>query len=83
MFDFGTYNFLVFAGFLALQYILSTRKSAYWGAIIPVLFVSYLSWIYSTAEIESFVAYIIILLIGLLFLSEEWSLGRKKLQKNN
>lgn len=83
MFDFGMYSFLIYAGLLALQYFLSTRKSPYWGAIIPVLFVTHLSWLYSTAEIDSFTAYIIILVIGLIFLTEKWSQGRKNIQKNN
>lgn len=83
MLGFGTYDFLIYAGFLGVQYFLSTRKSAYWGGIIPVLFVFWLSWQFSTAQIESVIAYIVILLVGLLFLSEQWSMGRKSLQKNS
>lgn len=86
MLGFGAYDFLIYAGFLGVQYFLSTRKSSYWGAIIPILFVSWLSWKFITAQIESVIAYIVILLVGILFLSEQWSMGRKVLrnhEKNN
>src|SRR5699024_3051608 len=81
MFGFNEYNFLIYGGILALQYFFSTRKSGYWGIIIPLLFVSGLSWMYATAIIESLFAYLAFLFIGLLILSVEWEEGRNKVKK--
>lgn len=81
MFGFNEYDFLIYGGILALQYFFSTRKSGYWGLVIPVLFVMGLSWMYATAKIDSLIAYLAFLFIGLLFLSVQWEIGRNKLQK--
>ncbi|HLR53914.1 MAG TPA: hypothetical protein VK078_04235 [Pseudogracilibacillus sp.] len=83
MFGFNEYNFLIYGGILALQYFFSTRKSGYWGIIIPLLFVSGLSWMYATAIIESLFAYLAFLFIGLLILSVEWEAGREQLKKES
>lgn len=81
MFGFGFYDVLIIAGFLGIQYFLSTRNSVYWGAVIPVLLVSWLTWMLLTARIDSVLAYILILITGLIFLSMEWSEGRKALHR--
>ncbi|CDQ37938.1 MULTISPECIES: hypothetical protein [Virgibacillus] len=73
--------FICIAAF-AVQYFLSTRSSAYWGAIIPVIFVSGLTWMFASNRIESTTAYIIILIVGIILLTEEWHRGRKSLQRN-
>lgn len=80
MFGFGIYDALIIAGFLGLQFFLSARDSAYWGAIIPVLFISWLTWLLVSGEIKSILAYLLILSIGFIVLLLEWSEGRKALR---
>lgn len=64
-----------------MQYFFSTRNNVYWGAIIPVLFVTWLTWRLFTTHIESILAYVLILLVGLAFLTGQWYSGRESLHK--
>ncbi|RKQ30244.1 hypothetical protein [Oceanobacillus halophilus] len=66
----------------AVQYFLSTRHSVYWGAIVPVLFLTGMTWMFITNRIESIIAFLILLVVGMIFLIEQWSRGRKSLKKN-
>ncbi|GGP11588.1 hypothetical protein [Oceanobacillus neutriphilus] len=81
MFGFGIYDAFMIAGFLAIQYFLSTRNNAYWGAVIPVLLVFWLTWSLITGRIESVLAYALILLVGMIVLAMEWHEGREALSK--
>jgi hypothetical protein len=81
MFGFGIYDALIIAGFLGLQYFLSSRNNVYWGAIIPVLFVSWSTWMLLTARVDSILAYMLILIVGFIVLLMEWSEGRKSLRE--
>ncbi|WP_339283949.1 hypothetical protein [Oceanobacillus sp. FSL K6-3682] len=81
MFGFGIYDAFIIAGFLAIQYFLSTRNSVYWGAIIPVLLVFWLTWSLYIGRIESVLAYALILLVGMIVLAMEWHEGRVALSK--
>lgn len=74
-------NIFFFAAALGLQYFLSSRNSAYWGAIIPVLFTASLTWMLVNDRIHSTLAYVLVPL-GLLLLLEQWSRGRKEQRKN-
>ncbi|WP_453989893.1 hypothetical protein [Bacillus nitroreducens] len=80
MFGFGFYDVFLIAGILGVQYFLSTRNSVYWGALIPLVFVSWRTWIFVN-ENEKFLAYALILLVGLAFLIGGWIEGRKALHK--
>lgn len=82
MFGFGFYDAFIIAGMLGIQYFFSTRNSVYWGAIIPVLLVIWLTWMLITVRIESILAYVLILIVGIIFLIEQWSNGRKSLRKH-
>lgn len=73
---------LLAAAALALQYFLSSRHNAYFGAIIPLLFISGLTWMLFTDRVESPLKYVLILGVILLFLLEQWSRGRKALRRN-
>ncbi len=77
--DFDTYRVLFIAAVLAVQFFFSTRDKAYWGAILPVAYIVFLTWMLVTNRIESLVAYILYLLLGMAFLFAEWSGGRKYL----
>jgi nicotinamide riboside transporter PnuC len=80
MFGFGFYDVFIIAGILGVQHVLSTRNSVYWGGLIPLAFVTWHTWVLFN-ENEKFLAYVLILLIGLAFLIGGWYEGRKALQK--
>lgn len=73
---------LLAAAALALQYFLSSRHNFYFGAIIPILVISGLTWMLFTDRVESPLKYVLILGVILLFLLEQWSRGRKALRRN-
>ncbi|MCJ7842119.1 hypothetical protein MUB24_14640 [Lederbergia sp. NSJ-179] len=80
MFGYGVYDVLIIAGFLGIQHFFSTRNNVYWGGVIPVIFVVWRTWVFFT-ENQSFLKYVLILLVGLAFLIGGWHEGRKALQK--
>ncbi len=68
---------------LTLQFFLSSRNNGYLGAIVPVLFLAWLTWMFATDRIESTLAYGLFLVIGLLFLLQQWSSGRRTFRKRS
>jgi len=72
---------LIYAGILAVQFFLSNRNNIYWGAILPVVHIVFLTWLFITNRIESTIGFILYLLLGTLFLCIEWKLGRKYFHK--
>ncbi|MBN6192934.1 hypothetical protein JQN58_39350 [Aneurinibacillus sp. BA2021] len=79
--DFGFYGVFIIAGVLAIQFFFSTRNNAYLGAILPVAYIVFLTWMLVTNRIESTIGYILYVLLGLLFLIAEWNGGRKYLRE--
>jgi hypothetical protein len=75
------YGALMAACVLAVQYFFSTRNNVFWGGIIPVSYIVFLTWMFVTNRIESTIAFILILIIGILFLIAEWNGGRKYLRE--
>lgn len=71
----------IYAGILAVQYFFSTRNNVYWGAIIPVVFTLFLTYMFVTNQIEHIFAFILILILGMLFLFGQWVGGRKSLRR--
>lgn len=71
----------IYAGILAVQYFFSTRNNVYWGAVIPVVFIIFLTWMFVTNHIEHTLAFILILIVGMLFLFGQWVGGRESLRK--
>ena len=82
MFGFGFYDVFIIAGILGIQYFLSTRNSFYWGALIPLIFISWRTWMLFTARIDSVLAYVLILIVGLFFLAAQWHSGRESLHNH-
>lgn len=80
MFGLGFYDVLIIAGILGIQHFLSSRNSVYWGGLIPLTFVVWRTWVFVT-EKGNFLAYLLILLVGLAFLIGGWYEGRKALHK--
>ena len=74
-FDF--YGVFIGAGILAVQFFFSTRNNIYWGAILPVAYIVFLTCLFVTNRIESTMGFILYLLLGMLFLCAEWNGGRK------
>lgn len=81
MFGFGIFDVLIIIAGLALQYFFSTRNHIAWGVFIPIIFTGVIIWQFVTNRIESPLAFILIFLLGLIFLIEEWHSGRKALQR--
>ncbi len=73
---------LAIAAALGVQYFLSNRSNAYLGAIIPIIFVSAMTWRYFDGRFNSFTGYILITGLVLTSLLEQWSRGRKAFKKN-
>ncbi len=67
---------------LAAQYFLSSRNSIYLGVIVPIIAICVLTWMLFTDRIASPLAYILIVLVILVFLLEQWFNGRKTLLKH-
>jgi len=80
MFGFGVFDVLIIAGILGVQHFLASRDSVYWGGLIPLIFIVWRTWMYFSGD-EKFLAYILILLVGLAFLIGGWYEGRKALHK--
>ncbi|EOO33701.1 hypothetical protein [Bacillus mycoides] len=72
---------LIYASILAVQFFLSSRNNIYWGAILPVAHIVFLTWLFITSRIESTSGFILYLLLGMFFLCIEWNLGRKYFHK--
>jgi len=77
--DFGFFNVFIIAAILAVQFFFSTRNHAYLGAVLPIVYFVLLTWSYLSNRMESFLGYILYLLLGLFFLIAEWRGGRKYL----
>lgn len=73
--------FFIIVGMSAFQYFMASRNSFILGAVIPILFTAVTTWMFATNRIESKIAYIVLLVIGLIILIEEWARGRKSLRK--
>ncbi|QWG81424.1 hypothetical protein EXW39_28290 (plasmid) [Bacillus mycoides] len=79
--SFSFYEVFIIAGILAVQFFFSTRNNIYWGAILPVAYIAFLTGLFVTNRIENTIGFILYLLLGLLFLCAEWNGGRKYLHE--
>ncbi len=75
------YNLFIIVGVFAVQYVLSTRDHVIWGAVIPVAYIAFSTWMLITDRFESVLSFMLYSLLGLLFLISEWTVGRKALQQ--
>lgn len=73
--------FLIIVMMSAIQYFMATRNSFVFGFIIPLIFTLTMSWMFVTNRIESTTMFIVLLIVGLILLIEEWVRGRKSLHK--
>lgn len=73
--------FLIIVGMSALQYFMATRNSFILGVIVPIIFFATMTWLFASDRIESITMYIVLLIVGLIILIEEWIRGRKAFNK--
>lgn len=73
--------FLIIFVMSAIQYFMATRSSFIFGFVIPIVFIAVMSWIFITNRVESVTMFVVLLIIGLILLIEEWVRGRRSLQK--
>jgi len=81
MFGFGIFDVLIIAGALAVQYFFSSRHHVFWGAIIPVIFTGFMIQQFLTDRIGTWLEFVLLLLLGLAFLTAEWGNGRRSLRE--
>lgn len=77
MMDLGFYGVFIIAAVLAVQFFFSTRNSPYWGFVVPIAYFAFLTYMFATNRIDNFLQYILIFILGILFLVLEWKSGRK------
>ncbi|MFP7493124.1 hypothetical protein SFC66_04980 [Terribacillus saccharophilus] len=74
-------SFVLMFIMVAIQSFMSRRQHVIFGVFIPILFAVYMTWMFSTGEIDSVLKYVILLIVGLIILVAEWSNGRKAVRK--
>ncbi|MCU9593570.1 hypothetical protein OEV82_03750 [Caldibacillus thermolactis] len=72
--------FLLIVAMSAIQYFMATRNPFILGVIMPVIFIGVMTWLFITNRIENNIMYIVLLIVGLILLIEEWVKGRKALR---
>lgn len=72
--------FLLIVAMSAIQYFMATRNPFILGVIMPVIFIAVMTWLFITNRIENNIMYIVLLIVGLILLIEEWVKGRKALR---
>lgn len=70
---------LLFTVLLGVQYVLASQKNVYWGAILPVAFLSWGVYVIVTTN-GHVVGQGAIVLLGVAFLCGQWVSGRKSLK---
>ncbi|MDM5291894.1 hypothetical protein QUF81_01140 [Peribacillus simplex] len=76
------YKWLIFIGIMGVQFFLSRRNNAYWGAILPVLYLVFIfGWLSNRMVNGNTFSLIIVAIGGLAILLGEWSNGRESLKK--
>jgi undecaprenyl pyrophosphate phosphatase UppP len=72
--------FLLIVAMSAIQYFMATRNPFILGVTMPVIFIGVMTWLFITNRIENNIMYIVLLIVGLILLIEEWVKGRKALR---
>ncbi|RAL24587.1 hypothetical protein [Thermoflavimicrobium daqui] len=79
---FRIYAFLIAIVILGVQYFLSRRDNAYWGAILPILYLMTMGylWFFGTLS-GSTIDLVIAIFAGLIALLGAWASGRESMKK--
>lgn len=73
--------FVLVVVIFAVQCFLSTRNNILWGALIPLFFIGAMLWFYFENKVDNNLGFLVIVLVGLALLIEEWNRGRRLLHK--
>lgn len=74
----GTFSTILLAIFIVwLQYFLSRRSQAFFGAIIPICFTALMwGWVFKSPNLEDTASFYKILIFGNVIFLSEWANGR-------
>lgn len=75
-------SILILIVMFGIQYALSTNSNKFLGAIIPVLFVIFVGFMYFNDKLGP-VTSIVLLILGLIALLEQWYKGNKQKKVNS
>ncbi|MBO0380603.1 hypothetical protein JWK46_08955 [Staphylococcus hominis] len=75
-------SILILIVMFGVQYFLSTRSNKFLGAIIPILFVIFVAFMYFNNNL-GLITSIVLLALGLIALIEQWYKGNKQKKVNS
>lgn len=75
-------SILILIVMFGVQYFLSTRSNKFLGAIIPILFVIFVAFMYFNNNLGPITS-IVLLVLGLIALIEQWYKGNKQKKVNS
>lgn len=75
-------SILILIVMFGVQYFLSTRSNKFLGAIIPILFVIFVTFMYFNNNLGPITS-IVLLVLGLILLFEQWYKGNKQKKVNS
>lgn len=70
-------SILILIIMFGLQYFLSTRSNKFLGAIIPIIFIIFVAFMYFSNNL-GLITSIVLLALGLILLIEQWYKGNKQ-----
>ena len=74
-------SILILIIMFGLQYFLSTRSNKFLGAIIPIIFIIFVAFMYFSNNLGPITS-IVLLALGLILLIEQWYKGNKQKKVN-
>lgn len=80
--SFEFYSVFIYASILGLQYFLSTRRSVYWGVLLPILFALWGVWMLINFK-HNTLSFSLLIIVGLAFLLGGWRTGREQVHENH
>lgn len=75
-------SILILIVMFGVQYFLSTKSNKFLGAIIPILFVIFVAFMYFNNNFGPITS-IVLLVLGLILLFEQWYKGNKQKKVNS
>ena len=75
-------SILILIIMFGLQYFLSTRSNKFLGAIIPIIFIMFVAFMYFSNNL-GLITSIVLLALGLILLIEQWYKGNKQKKVNS
>lgn len=76
-----SFEFLIPLVLVAIHYILSSRKLAWLGSIIPIMYIILMAWLLQSTELKLFSSEILPFTLGFTILLGIWIGGRESYKK--